>query len=95
MSIGTEDNNFIVSPDNRVYEYLLLCDFIFKKKTIFFTTDLNKLDINNSTIFLDVKYLEKFNKYKFKNNNFEIYIFLWNSNIDYLNFENQINCLRV
>ena len=94
MSIVTKDTNFIVSPDNRIYEYLLFCDFVFKKKTIFFTKDLNKLDINNSTIFLDVKYLKKFNKYQFKNNNFEIYIFLWNSNIDYLNFENEINLIK-
>ena len=65
---------------------------LFLKKNNFFTTDLNKLDINNSTIFLDVKYLEKFNiNLKIK---FEIYIFLWNSNIDYLNFENEINLIK-
>ena len=94
MKIFDKNESYIISPDNRIYEYLLYSDFVFDQKKIFFCNDFSKIDKENNQVILDLKYLEKFNDYKFQNYSLNIIIILWNAYIDYLINEKQIKILK-
>ena len=89
-----KNESYILSPENRIYDYILFCDFVFNQKKIFFSQRIDIVDKENIQIILDIKYLKKFYDYKFKNNSFEIIIFLWNSQIDYINNQKYIKLLE-
>jgi len=51
-----KNKSYILSPDNRVYNYILFCDFIFNQKKIFFK-NLDQVDKKDIQIILDLKNL--------------------------------------
>ena len=74
MKIFEKNETYIISPENRVYEYLLFSQIFFNQKKVYFCSDLNIIDNADNQIIVDLKNIEKFNKHKFlelffKNNN--------------------------
>ena len=94
MELIRKKESFVICPENRIYDYILFCDFVFNQKKVFFSKNLNIFDKKDIQIILDLKYLKKFYNYKFKFNSFEIIIFLWNSQIDYINNQKYIKLLK-
>lgn len=82
--------SFIICPKNRVYEYLLFSDYIFKQTKINFFNEFKEVDNQSNDFFIDIKYLDKFIDYKFKYKPNSIICILWNGNIDYLINEKKI-----
>ena len=94
MKIFDKDETYIISPENRVYEYLLFSQYIFDQKKVYFCSDLNLIDKANNQIIVDLKNIQKFNEHKFQNYSLKILIILWNSYQDYLKNKNQLIDLK-
>ena len=94
MKIFDKEETYIISPENRVYEYLLFSQYIFNQKKVHFCSDLNSIDIANNQIIVDLKNIHKFNEHKFQNYSLKIVIILWNSYQDYLKNKDQLIDLK-
>ena len=94
MKIFDKNKTYIISPENRIYEYLLLSQYIFNQKKLYFCSDLDLIDYKNNQIIVDLKLIKKFNEYNFRDYSSKIIIILWNSYQDYLKNEKQLNDLK-
>ena len=94
MKIFDKEETYILSPENRVYEYLLFSQYIFNQKKVHFCSDLNSIDIANNQIIVDLNNIHKFNEHKFQNYSLKIVIILWNSYQDYLKNKDQLIDLK-
>ena len=94
MKIFEKNETYIISPENRVYEYLLFSQYIFNQKKVYFCSDLNIIDNADNQIIVDLKNIEKFNKHKFKHYSLKIIINLWNGYRDYLKNKKQLIDLK-
>ena len=94
MKIFDKNKTYIISPENRIYEYLLLSQYIFNQKKVYFCSDLNSINHTNNQVLVDLKFIKKFNEYKFRDYSSKIIIILWNSYQDYLKNEKHLNDLK-
>ena len=94
MKIFDKNKTYIISPENRIYEYLLLSQYIFNQKKVYFCSDLNSINYTNNQVIVDLKFIKKFNEYKFRDYSSKIIVILWNSYQDYLKNEKDLNDLK-
>jgi hypothetical protein len=84
MKLNKKKESFIICPENRIYEYLLLSGHIFNQTKVTFVNNLKKINIKNYQIFVDIRFIDEFIKHDFISKPSDVFCFLWNAHIDYL-----------
>ena len=65
MKLNKKKASFIICPENRIYEYLLLSGHIFNQTKVTFVNNLKKINIKNYQIFVDIRFIDEFIKHDF------------------------------
>ena len=84
MVLIKKKESFIICPENRIYEYLLLSGHIFNQTKVTFVNNFKKIDCKDCQIFVDIRFVDEFIKYDFTYKPSDVFCILWNSQNDYL-----------
>lgn len=84
MKLNKKKESFIICPENRIYEYLLLTGHIFNQTKVTFVNNFKKINIKNYQIFVDIRFVDEFIKYDFIFKPSDVFCILWNNHNDYL-----------